>query len=207
MAKLVFLDKNFAGRVYELVLEKTTVGRGDQNTLAIHHDSVSAAHCEILMHGSEIIVRDLDSRNGTFVQGMRLNKQSQLKSGQTVIFGSVQARLEMQPAKTEDDTADITAIYTLGKVMREQRAQNQAPPVAAFAQLEPHAGSAQGNNPTHGDHTMMLSKTSSPAPEEPVPAPSQTVVQQPGSKGISRLAVALLVLGLLVVFWLLWRNR
>src|SRR5947207_14315734 len=96
MAKLVFIDKNFSGKVYELMLEKTTVGRGDQNTLVIRDNSLSSRHCEILMNGPEIIVRDLDSLNGTFVDGIRLNKQSQAKSGQTVRFGNVEARLELE---------------------------------------------------------------------------------------------------------------
>src|SRR5437899_11606033 len=104
MAKLVFIDQNFSGRAYELILEKTSVGRGDQNTLVIRDSSLSATHCEILMYGSEIIVRDLDSRNGTFVDGIRLNKQSQVKSGQVVRFGSVEARLELDPAKDQTDT-------------------------------------------------------------------------------------------------------
>ena len=89
MPKLIFIDKNFSGQVYELVLEKTTVGRSDQNTLVIHDNSLSAAHCEILVNGPEVIVRDLNSRNGTFVDGSRLNKQSGVRSGQTVRFGSV----------------------------------------------------------------------------------------------------------------------
>src|SRR6266481_4172253 len=104
MAKLIFIDENFSGRVYELMLEKTTVGRGDQNTLVIRDTSLSSTHCEILMHGSEVIVRDLDSRNGTFVNGIRLNKQSQVKSGQTVRFGSVEARLDLGPSKDASDT-------------------------------------------------------------------------------------------------------
>src|SRR5437667_3049041 len=90
MAKLIFIDKNFPGRTYELVLEKTTVGRGDHNTLVIRDPSLSATHCEILMNGDEIIVRDLDSSNGTFVNGTRLRSQSQAKSGQTIRFGSVE---------------------------------------------------------------------------------------------------------------------
>src|SRR2546426_74274 len=105
MAKLIFIDKNFAGRVYELMLEKTTIGRGDKNTLVIRDSSLSSTHCEILMYGSEIIVRDLNSSNGTFVDGTRLhNTQSQLKSGQTVRFGSVEARLELDPTPNESDT-------------------------------------------------------------------------------------------------------
>ena len=93
MAKLIFTDKNHAGRIYELTLEKTTVGRSDQNILVISDGSLSALHCEILVNGPEVIVRDLGSRNGTFVNGAKLqNHQAQLKSGQTVRFGAVEAR-------------------------------------------------------------------------------------------------------------------
>src|SRR5260370_20998316 len=97
MAKLIFTDPNFSGKVYELMLEKTTVGRGDHNTLVIRDKSLSSSHCEILTNGPEVIVRDLDSSNGTFVNGARLNKQRQVKSGQTVRFGSLEAPLELDP--------------------------------------------------------------------------------------------------------------
>src|SRR5437016_13054306 len=105
MARLIFINKNFADRTYDLLLEKTTIGRGDQNTLVIRDSSLSSRHCEILMHGAEIIVRDLDSSNGTFVAGVRLNKQSQIKSGQTVRFGSVEARLALDPRRDETGRA------------------------------------------------------------------------------------------------------
>src|SRR4026208_2582560 len=96
MAKLIFLDEQFSGRTYEFALPKITVGRGDHNALTIHDNGVSQTHCEILVYGSEVIVRDLGSRNGTFVAGTLLqNHQAQLKHGQTVRFGSVEARLEL----------------------------------------------------------------------------------------------------------------
>jgi pSer/pThr/pTyr-binding forkhead associated (FHA) protein len=95
MAKLVFTTQEHAGQSYELILEKTTVGRADGNTLVIADASLSAMHCDILVNGPEVIVRDLGSRNGTTVNGRKLvNQQSQLKSGQIVRFGSVEARLE-----------------------------------------------------------------------------------------------------------------
>jgi pSer/pThr/pTyr-binding forkhead associated (FHA) protein len=75
MPKLIFTSEPFAGRVYELTLEKTTGGRGDLNTLALGDSSVSLAHCEILVHGPEVIVRDLGSANGTFVSGMQLKRR------------------------------------------------------------------------------------------------------------------------------------
>src|SRR6266446_5537160 len=157
MAKLIFIDKNFAGRSYELMLEKTTVGRGDHNTLVIRDKSLSSSHCEILMHGPEIIVRDLGSSNGTFVNGARLNKQGQLKSGQTVRFGAVEARLELDPGRDETDTAELTAVYSLQKIQREQRrAQKHPKPDTASMQLEPD------NPPDTGTQTILI-----PRPPQP----------------------------------------
>src|SRR6185503_20457629 len=129
MAKLIFTDENYAGRVYKLVVEKTTVGRGEHNTLVIHDSSLSSNHCEILMHGPEIIVRDLGSRNGTFVNGAKLtNQQCQLKSGQAVQFGSVEARLDLEMQSTRETATDITAIHALSRILRQQRRERKNPP-------------------------------------------------------------------------------
>lgn len=75
MPKLVFISDHFAGRVYEPVLEKTTIGRGEGNTLVINiNDSeIPHIHCQILVYGGEVIVRDLGSANGTFVDEVRLH--------------------------------------------------------------------------------------------------------------------------------------
>jgi hypothetical protein len=81
MAKLIFINPEHAAQVYELTLEKTTVGRAAGNTLVIPDGSLSAQHCEIHVNGPEVIVRDLGSRNGTFVNGAKLtNQRSQLKT-------------------------------------------------------------------------------------------------------------------------------
>ena len=55
--------------------------------------SVSSHHCEIVMRGSEVVVKDLDSTNGTFINGERVT-ESVLKPGQTLRLGQVDMRLE-----------------------------------------------------------------------------------------------------------------
>jgi len=202
MAKLVFTDKNFSGRVYELVLEKTTVGRGEHNTLVIHDKSLSASHCEILMHGSEIIVRDLDSLNGTFVDGSRLNKQAQAKSGQAIRFGSVEACLELDPAETESDTGEITAVYTLGKIMRErERTENLPKPATASMQLDP------ATPPATGEQTILLPGVARPVTAHGVsgnPAPSAQA-QPKRSVPVLAILAALALLAMLV--WYIWGRK
>ena len=126
MAKLVFIGENLKDRVFELVLDQTTVGRDESNTLVIRDDSISTHHCEILVYGPEVIVRDLGSTNGTFVDGLRLHdQQCQVKPGQIVQFGSVQARLEMGEACSTGSATDVTAVYELSRFMRDQQKEKR----------------------------------------------------------------------------------
>ena len=205
MAKLIFTDKNHAGRTYELILEKTTVGRGDQNTLVISDASLSALHCEILVNGAEVIVRDLGSRNGTLVNGAKLtNQQSQLRSGQTVRFGSVEARLELDGrGESSDDTAsEMTAVHALGRILREQKKERENPrPADASMKL------ASADPSVIEDHTVTA-QAQPKAKENPAPT-VQLPAENPSAKTsmIPVLVIAVLALGLIVLLWLWWGRK
>lgn len=93
MARLVLLSEGFTGRTYELKTDKTTVGRLEDNTFEIPEQSVSSHHCEILLRGGEVMVRDLDSTNGTFINGQQIS-EGVLKPGQILRLGTVDMRLE-----------------------------------------------------------------------------------------------------------------
>ena len=83
MAILVVLTAGLASRSHELNVEKTTIGRLDDNTFQIPDPSVSSHHCEILLRGSDVVVKDLDSTNGTFLNGHKIT-EGVLKPGQTL---------------------------------------------------------------------------------------------------------------------------
>jgi hypothetical protein len=93
MAKLVLLSAGLAGRTYELKVERTTVGRVEDNTFQVAEPSVSSHHCEILLRGSNVVVRDLNSTNGTFINGEKVT-ESTLKIGQILRLGQIEMRLE-----------------------------------------------------------------------------------------------------------------
>lgn len=98
MAKLVILNQGMSGRTFDLQIERTTVGRVEDNTFQIADASVSSHHAEILLRGSDIVIRDLNSTNGTFINGEKVS-ESPLKSGQTLRFGQVELRIDDgQPA-------------------------------------------------------------------------------------------------------------
>lgn len=93
MAKLVVLTAGLTGRSHELKTDKTTIGRVEDNTFQLAEPSVSSHHCEIAMRGSEVVVKDLNSTNGTFINNEKI-AESVLKPGQTLRLGQVEMRLE-----------------------------------------------------------------------------------------------------------------
>ena len=93
MAKLVVLSEGFTGLTYELKVEKTTVGRVEDNAFQISEQSVSSHHCELLQRSNDILVKDLNSTNGTFINGEQI-KEAVLKPGQILRLGQVEMRLE-----------------------------------------------------------------------------------------------------------------
>ncbi len=93
MAKLVVLSEGLTGLSFELKAEKTTVGRADDNNFQIAEASVSSHHCELLRKGSDLLVRDLKSTNGTYVNGEQVTEGT-LKPGQILRLGQVEIRFE-----------------------------------------------------------------------------------------------------------------
>ena len=97
MAKLVILNQGMTGRAHELTVDRTTVGRVEDNTFHIPDASVSSHHCEVHLRGNEIFIRDLNSTNGTFINDAKVT-ESILKPGQILKLGQVELKLETDGA-------------------------------------------------------------------------------------------------------------
>src|SRR5438128_1119812 len=93
MSKLVLTSEGFAGRTYELNVETTTVGRVEDNAFQIAEPSVSSHHAEIILRGNDVVIKDLNSTNGTFINGEKVT-EAVLKPGQILKLGTVEMRLE-----------------------------------------------------------------------------------------------------------------
>jgi pSer/pThr/pTyr-binding forkhead associated (FHA) protein len=66
---------------------RTRVGRVSQNDLQIDDLALSAHHCEFLVTGDEVTVRDVDSASGTFLDGEMVEK-AKVVSGQVINLGT-----------------------------------------------------------------------------------------------------------------------
>lgn len=114
MAKLVILSQGMTGRSHELKVDKTTIGRVDDNTFPIAEASVSSHHCEVLLRGNDVVVNDLNSTNGTFINGDKITGEAVLKPGQILRLGQIELRLDVEgvtppPAPAPNTTASAPA--------------------------------------------------------------------------------------------------
>ena len=76
--------------------EMMTIGRMKGNTIALDDASVSVSHAKITRKGAEFFVKDLNSTNGTMLNGQSIN-EARLKDGDQLKFGEVIAIYHSQP--------------------------------------------------------------------------------------------------------------
>lgn len=110
MVKLTITTPDFGEQSCELSDGRFTVGRASRNMLIIDDPSVSSDHCELWINRNEVILRDCGARNGTFVEGSRVQAQAGVKSGQTIRMGRVEARVEILGEQDTQFTS-LTASY------------------------------------------------------------------------------------------------
>ncbi len=119
MVKLVLLSAGMTGRTHELKVDRTTIGRVEDNLFQIAEPSVSSHHCEVVLRGTDVVVRDLNSTNGTFISGQRVT-ESIMKPGQILRLGQIEMRLETDaPAGPPKKPVDQTMVMQRGVSLNE----------------------------------------------------------------------------------------
>jgi pSer/pThr/pTyr-binding forkhead associated (FHA) protein len=89
MPRFIGQSEEFAGRSWELTGASITLGRLDDNQVQIEHNSVSGHHAELVLDEYDYKVVDLDSTNGTRVNGERITEQK-LRRNDVVRFGNIE---------------------------------------------------------------------------------------------------------------------
>jgi pSer/pThr/pTyr-binding forkhead associated (FHA) protein len=154
MAKLVVLNEGLTGQSFELKSDKTTIGRVEDNSFQLAVGSVSSHHCEILMQGNEVVVRDLASTNGTFINGQQVTKEAVLKPGQTLRLGQVEIRLENgAPASAPAAASNPEPVAPIKKPLASTMV------ISKGVSLEQLEQGPQGFDTTRGAFTRKTNKT------------------------------------------------
>ncbi len=137
---LIATDGPVRGSRFELGEQETGIGRISLNQIAIPNLSVSRRHCVIERNGERFLIRDLESHNGTFVNGQPVKIQF-LRDGDRIAVGECTflfqtSRFEMPI--TESSTAQrgeaLTVFSLNAPLAREASALLRVSEVARLTQ-------------------------------------------------------------------------
>ena len=95
---LILTDRANPNRHFESPLRgKVTIGRSSSNQIILDYEkSVSGVHCEIFVDGNIFKIRDLNSKNGTYVDGIRVGDAAEISNGSTIKLGRLELMVEIR---------------------------------------------------------------------------------------------------------------
>jgi adenylate cyclase len=131
MAKLILTSPE--GQQTVTLGSRNSLGRHPDSTIQILDKIVSKEHCRIALEGDTWVLEDLDSLNGTFLNGNRVNGKRPLVHGDELSLGATRARIEL-------DARERTSPDAAAMAQRSQGAQAPARPPAA--PVVPETGTA-----------------------------------------------------------------
>lgn len=168
-----------AGQSLRILWPRFLIGRGEDCHLRPSSDSVSRQHCLLSIDGERVSVRDLDSRNGTFVNGQRLAGERSLKSGDRLAVGRLEFEIQLE---TPISVASLTA----------KRLPAQEAKIGPEEQMDLDLMDLFREASAHDTVALASSETmASPGPpvadETPPPQPSPSMsAPPPPNRGTSR---------------------
>lgn len=120
MPRLVAQSPEFAGQSFDLTGPEITVGRIADNKIQLEHASVSGHHGILRLDGLDYFIKDLDSTNGTRVNGERVSEQK-LRRNDIVRLGNIELLYDSehqppgQPMPTLSERVKLSECQTQGR--------------------------------------------------------------------------------------------
>jgi hypothetical protein len=108
--RLKILHGSNAGKDVKIPSPKCVIGRGDDCHLKPQSDAVSRRHCVIITTENEVVVRDMNSRNGTFVNGERVAEESVLLNGDILRVGPLEFELMIEQTVAKPKRSKVSDI-------------------------------------------------------------------------------------------------
>jgi pSer/pThr/pTyr-binding forkhead associated (FHA) protein len=173
MARLILSLDNQVLAEYNMTKERYTVGRLPDNDVRIDNPAVSGHHSLIINILNDSFLEDLNSTNGTYVNG-KLIKKHALQHGDVITIGHHQLRFsDQQSNDTEQDEFEKTMVIPTGQQNAQQLAKAEAAAERAAAKA---AAEARRDNASDAAAAVRLD------PEEAAALQEKPKVQSMGEK-------------------------
>lgn len=200
MARLILSLDNQVLAEYNMTKERYTIGRLPDNDVRIDNPAVSGHHSLIINILNDSFLEDLNSTNGTYVNG-KLIKKHALQHGDVITIGHHQLRFSDQQApETEQDEFEKTMVIPAGQQNADQLAKAEAAAdeavaaaadeiqddVAEAVKLDPEEAAALEDTPPPSPpaEEEKVAEAAPPPPPPPEPEPTETAALSATQTGI-----------------------
>lgn len=119
---LKVLSGNHEGKLIPIKEEKFFIGRGDDCHLRPKSESVSRRHCALVQKEGRLLLLDLKSRNGTFVNEKQLShdKAKILKSGDQIRIGQLEFEVVIEIGIANTKKPEVNSAQEVAQRIAEQ---------------------------------------------------------------------------------------
>ena len=114
-AKLVAISGSLAGETFSCDQDSISIGRDSSNDIQLQDSAVSRRHCVIRRKAGQYLVTDLDSRNGTLVNGKLIARATLLTEGSVLEIGHYKFLFKL------DETPNLMSSTSSGEHRRESQ--------------------------------------------------------------------------------------
>jgi len=139
MAKLIITDAEGVSRDFPLTKERITIGRHPDNDISLNDKAVSGRHAVVITILHDSFLEDLNSTNGTLVNGKQVAKHP-LANGDTVSIGRNTLKYQSEAAASEEDDFEKTMVLRPGQFGAAFESQVNKATAATPGQEAAHAG-------------------------------------------------------------------
>jgi|GEM_PF-6465668 len=109
---IIFQTPPLKGLDFPLTKPRVTIGRDPNNDIVIDHIEVSRKHAVIEVNDSLVMITDIGSLNGTYVDGKQINAATELLPGQVIEVSEAVRFILME----QDSPAEKTAMLEPGAI-------------------------------------------------------------------------------------------
>jgi predicted component of type VI protein secretion system len=203
VVKLIVASGKSAGRSIAIKRNKLLIGRAEECDIRPLSEDVSRRHCQVTVEPTQVWVEDLGSRNGTFVNGAKIEARTRTRvsSGDVIRVGALELKVSCgaptaqsneddvsrwlmaddQPAGMSDTTQSMAARTSgLSAVRDDSSAVETTADAAAGGSFVSGIDSVPGMSPAASSHPASSSTADARSGAKGTPA---TAPQKPAAKG------------------------
>lgn len=108
--KLKVIGGKNDGRELEIKVPEFIIGRGEGVNLRPKSDLISRHHCAVLLEDGQAFINDLDSRNGTFLNGEQIKGKVKLQIGDLLRVGRLQFEILIDHGSPARKKPKVTSV-------------------------------------------------------------------------------------------------